>query len=75
MKAIEALRAIMEKNGIKFSILMDRLGLKSSALANRLSRENITIGRLVETVRALDYKIVMVPRDTRIGSDWYEIDQ
>lgn len=75
MKAIEALRAIMERNGIKFSVLMDRLGIKSNALANRLSRENITIGRLVEMARALDYKIVMVPRDTRLSSDWFEVDQ
>lgn len=74
MKAMEAIRAIMERKGIKFSVLMDRLGLKSNTLANRLSRDNITVSKLSETVRMVDYKIVLVPRDTRMNPDWYEIE-
>lgn len=75
MKAIEAIRVIMEKNGVKFSVLMGRLGVKSNTLANRLSgRGDLTVGKLNEMVRALDYKMVLVPRDTRGNADWYEVE-
>ena len=74
MKATEAVREIMEKSGMKFSVLMDRLGIGSNVLANRLNQDNISVKKLNEMVRMMDYKIVLVPRNSRVGADSYEIE-
>lgn len=74
MKASEAIRKVMEIKGVKFSVLMGRLGLKSNALANRLSMPNMSIAKLSEMAKALDYKVVLVPRETRINSESFEVE-
>ena len=74
MKASEAIRKIFEKSELKFSELMDMLGVESNTLANRFKQDNLSVKKLDEMARVMKYKIVLVPRDTRMKSDWYEVE-
>lgn len=74
MEAKEALRAIMDVTGTSFSELMGKIGIKSNTLANRLNQENISVKKLDETARVMDYKIVLVPRDVKLGKDWFKVE-
>ena len=71
-----AVREIMEKKGVGTNALADRLGKPARLVSDRLGMdksENISTDKLAELLRALDYKIVLVPRETRNGQDWYEV--
>lgn len=74
MTTSEAFKKIMEKRGVKFSVLMGRLGIASNTLSNRLNRPNMTIGMLADMAKALDYKVVLIPRETRSIPDSFELD-
>lgn len=74
VKWVEAVKDIMEKNGVRQVTLRKRLGLESNTMAMRLSMENISIVKLNEMLRALDYKMVIMPGDARGNSEWYELD-
>lgn len=77
MLAKKAVREIMEKKGIGTNALADRIGKQARVVSDRLSLdkgENISVEKLNELLRAMDYKIVVVPRETRVGSEWIEID-
>lgn len=74
MKVNEAVREIMTERGVRPADLRRRLGLESNAMANRLSRDSMTVTKLVETLRALDYKLVAVPNDARVRTGEIEIE-
>jgi len=74
MKALEAVKDIMAKNGVRQSVLRKRLGLESNTMTMRLNMKNIGVEKLNEMLRALDYKLVIMPSDARIGQDAYEVD-
>ena len=77
MLAKKAVREIMEKKGIGTNARADRIGKQARVVSDRLSLdkgENISVEKLNELLRAMDYKIVVVPRETRVGSEWIEID-
>ena len=74
MKATEAVREIMEAKGVRPVDLRRRLGLESNTMNERLNMKNISIVKLNEMLRVMDYKIVLVPSDTRVGADEYEVE-
>lgn len=74
MKATEAVREIMETNGVRPVDLRKRLGLESNTMNERLNQQNISIVKLNEMLRVMDYKIVLMPSDARIGADAYEVE-
>ena len=77
MLAKKAVREIMEKKGIGTNALADRIGKQARVVSDRLSLEkgeNISVDKLGELLRAMDYKIVIVPRETRMNQEWYEVD-
>lgn len=67
------IREIMEKQGVGNAKLADRVGISAQAMSNRLSQNNISIDRLVEMLKVLDYKVVLVPSETRMKDGWYEV--
>lgn len=69
MKATQALKKVMEIREMKPAVLCDRLNIKSNVLSERFKQENISVAKLNEMLRVLDYKIVVVPRDTRVSED------
>lgn len=74
MLASESVREIMKIKNVRPSVLCSRLGIKSNALCSRLNARGISVSKLNETLRALDYKIVIVPRETRLPDGGIEIE-
>lgn len=74
MKANEAIRSIMKTQEVKLSTVASRVGISSNALNMRLSQDNISISKLNEILRAMDYKIVAVPRNARVTDGGYEVE-
>lgn len=74
MKASEAVRAIMKKEGVGTVALAARMGKASRLVSERLAQPTITTTKLNELVRVMGYKIVIVPHNARMSDDMYEIE-
>lgn len=77
MKTTGALREVMKRKDVTQSVLRDRLGIpkeKSSTLSQRMRQDNMSIDKLNEMLRVLDYKIVIVPREARVPEGGFEIE-
>lgn len=74
MKATTAVREVMTIRNEKVASLADKLKVKSNVLSERLSQDNISIIKLDEMLRLMDYKIVIVPRETREQEGWYRVE-
>lgn len=74
MIAMEALKEVMRITEVKTSVLADRLGIKQNVLSERYKQRNVSVNKLSEMLRALDYKVVIVPRNTRIPDGGYEVE-
>lgn len=59
---------------VKPSMLCDRLGIKSNVLSERFKQKNISVEKLNEMLKVMDYKIVIVPRESRTLTDGFEIE-
>ena len=73
MKATDIIRDIMEKKEVKPSVLADRLKIKNSTLSERMTQKNLSVLKLSEMLRVMDYKILIVPRNSRLPEDGYEL--
>lgn len=69
MKTNEALRTIMEKQSVGVSQLAKRIEKSPRLVSDRLSLENISVEKLNEMLRALDYKLVIVPHNKPTSED------
>lgn len=74
MKTSEAVREVMKDKGIGVNQMADRLDKSPRLVSERLSQENISITKLREMLRVLDYKIAILPRDTKLPEDAFEIE-
>lgn len=77
MKARELIKVIMEKQDVSNARMADRLNITQATLWDRLNTKkakDIPVSLLSEMLRALDYKVVLVPRSSRTPSDGYEVE-
>ncbi len=74
MKATLALRKVMEIRGVKPAVLCDRIDIKANVLSERFRQENISVAKLNEMLKAMDYKIIVVPRDVRVPDGGFDIE-
>jgi hypothetical protein len=74
MIAMEAVKEIMKLKDIRPAVLCDRLKIKSNVLSERFKQKNVSVEKLNDMLRAMDYKVVVVPRDSRIPEGGYEIE-
>lgn len=74
MKTNDIIRGMMSKNGMRAIDLADKLGVGTTALANRLNRGVMSTTVLSKMLDVFGYKIVLVPKDTKLKADWYEIE-
>lgn len=74
MKATEALKKVMALKDIKPTVLCDRLGIKSNVLSERFKQKNISVEKLNEMLKVMDYKIVILPREARLPENGFEIE-
>ena len=73
MKTNEIIRELMSKNGMRGIDLAERLGVGTTALANRLNRGVLSTPVLGKMLEIFGYKIVLVPKDTKLKDNWYEV--
>lgn len=74
MLAMQALREVMKIKEVRPSVLADRLGVKSNVLSERFKLKNVSVSKLNEMARLLDYKVVLVPRETRLPEGGFEVE-
>lgn len=74
MIAMEAVKEIMKLKDIRPAVLCDRLKIKSNVLSERFKQKNVSVEKLNDMLRAMDYKVVAVPRDTRVPEGGFEIE-
>lgn len=74
MKTVEAVREIMKEQNIGVNKMADRLNRKPNVISERLGQSNISIVKLSEMLRVLDYKIMLVPRETSTPKGSYEVE-
>lgn len=74
MIAMEALREIMKLREVRPAVLADRLGIKPNVLSERFRQKNVSVSKLNEMLRPMDYRIVLVPRESRTPEGGFEIE-
>lgn len=74
MKTSEVVREIMKEQGVGVTQLANRLDRKQSATSQLIAQENISIKKLKELLRVLDYDIVIVPKGSRLPQKSYEVE-
>lgn len=73
MRATEIIRSIVLERNMKFSELAYRLKINKNVLNERLRQKNISIDKMNEMLQALGYKMVVVPYNTPVKDEWFEI--
>lgn len=74
MRANEAVRTVMEQKDIGVSVVAKRMGKTMRLVCDRLSMENISVDKLNDMLRVLDYKIVLMPSDAPTPKGGFEIE-
>ena len=74
MIAMEAVKTIMKMKDIRPAVLCDRLQIKSNVLSERFKQKNVSVEKLNAMLRAMDYKVVVVPREARLPDGGFEIE-
>ena len=74
MAPMEIVKRIMESKGVKSSVLASRLSIRPSTLSQRFTQKNVSVDRLNEMVRVMDYKVLVVPRESRVPDGGFELE-
>lgn len=74
MNALDAVKEVMRIRGVKQIELADRIRVKQSTLSERMSQKNVSIQKLDEMLNAMDYKIVIVPRNSKVPENGFEVE-
>ncbi len=74
MKTTDAVRSVMKEEGVGVNKMAARLNKPSRQISERLSQENISIAKLNEMLRVLDYKVLIVPREAPVPKGGYEVE-
>lgn len=73
MLAVDIIREIIKSHGLGVNEYSRRLGKSPRLVSDRLHHPNISIDKLQEMLRVLDYKILIVPGDRRVKDGEYEV--
>lgn len=74
MIAMEAVKEVMKLKEVRPAMLCDRLSIKSNVLSERFKQKNVSVSKLNEMLRSMDYKVVVVPRDARVPEGGFEVE-
>lgn len=74
MIAMEAVKEVMKIKEVRPAVLCDRLKIKSNVLSERFKQKNVSVEKLNEMLRAMDYKVVIVPRETKVPDGGFEVE-
>ena len=73
LKVSEAIREVMSLQGVGTNKMADWLNRPPRLVSDRLRQDNISVAKMDEMLRVLDYKIVIVPREARVPEGGFEI--
>lgn len=73
MKTNEVVKTLMKEQGITPKILAGRLDETHNTMCERLKREHWSVRVLIQTLRALDCKLMVVPVETKETKNTYTI--
>lgn len=74
MKATNIIREVMRIREVKPSVLASKLNIKNNVLSERLNQRNISVVKLDEMLKVMDYKATVVPVDCPVPENGFEID-
>lgn len=77
MTSKEIVNNLMRAQGVSNAEMAAKLTLTQAALWDRLNPKktnNMTVKKFNEMLKMLDYKIVVVPRKTRLPEGGFEVD-
>jgi len=74
MLAMEAVRKVMQTQGVKPAALCEMLNIKSNVLSERFKQKNVSITKLNEMLKLLNYKVIIVPSDTEVPENGIEVE-
>lgn len=74
MIAMEAVKEVMKIKEVRPSVLCDRLKIKPNVLSGRFTQRNVSVDKLNEMLRAMDYKVMIVPRETKVPDNGFEVE-
>jgi len=74
MIAMEAVKEIMKRKEVRPSTISEALGIKSNVLSERFKQKNVSVSKLNEMVRLMDYRVVLVPSDKSLDNDCIEVE-
>lgn len=66
MTASEAIKEILKLKELNQAKLSDMLDIPLKTLNERLRHKNVSVNKLDEMLRVMGYKIMVVPRDTKV---------
>ena len=66
MTASEAIKEILKLKELNQAKLSDMLNIPLKTLHQSLRQKNISVNKLDETLRVMGYKIMVVPRETKV---------
>ena len=76
MRGREIVKAIMDKTGVSNAQLAHKLEVSIATMWDRVNSKkvkDIPLSTLNEMIRALDYKIIVVPSNKRLNDGEYEV--
>lgn len=74
MKTNEIIKSIMNDQNVNKACLAKKLSVPFQTIYDRLNQTNISIDKLQEMLSALDYKIVITPKDFTPPENCYEVE-
>lgn len=76
MTSKELIKMLMNERDMTNADMAKQLGISQAALWDRLNKQsnNMSIAKMNSMLELLGYKIVLIPKDTPIPDDGYEVE-
>lgn len=77
MRGREILKEVMQSKSLSNADLAKRLKVSNATIWERLNNKNvkdIPVSLLTAMLRVMDYKVIVVPSDTRLPDGGYEVE-
>ena len=77
MRGREILKEVMQSKSLSNADLAKRLKVSNATIWERLNNKNvkdIPVSLLTAMLRVMDYKVIVVPSDTRLADGGYEVE-
>lgn len=74
MLAMDAVKRIMGLRGLRTMDLAEKLNIKSNVLTKRYTQQNVSVEKLNEMLRPMNYKVVIMPETSEIPDDAFTIE-